>query len=66
MEGGTKWEAEEKREEERGLAGTYVPSFPTLRAPFNVFFPTQIFFALPHYLTSWKRLLNMSLKAPGD
>ena len=47
MEGGTKWEAEENREEERGRVGTYVPSLPTLRPPFNIFFPSQIFFALP-------------------
>ena len=49
MEGGTKWEAEEKREEEGGGGGeeTYVPSLPTLRPPFNIFFPAQIFFALP-------------------
>ena len=26
---------------------TYVPSLPTLRPPFNIFFPAQIFFALP-------------------
>lgn len=47
MEGGTKWEAEEKREEERGGEETYIPSLPTLRPPFNIFFPAQIFFALP-------------------
>ena len=47
MEGGTKWEAEEKREEEREGEETYVPSLPTLRPPFNLFFPAQIFFALP-------------------
>ena len=48
MEGGTKWEAEEKREEEGGgEEETYVPSLPTLRPLFNIFFPAQIFFALP-------------------
>ena len=47
MEGGTKWEAEEKREEERGGEETYIPSLPTLRPPCNIFFPAQIFFALP-------------------
>ena len=47
MEGGTKWEAEEKREEERWGEETYIPSLPTLRPPFNIFFPAQIFFALP-------------------
>ena len=26
---------------------TYSPSLPTLRPPFNIFFPAQIFFVLP-------------------
>ena len=35
-------------EKGRGEGGeeTYVPSLPTLRPPFNIFFPAQIFFVL--------------------
>ena len=47
MEGGTKWEAEENREEERGRVGTYVPSLPTLLPTFNVFSYSNFLFALP-------------------
>ena len=44
----------------------YVPSLPTLRPPFNIFFLLKFSLCCPHYLTAWKRLLKMSLKAPGD
>ena len=35
------------RGEGGGGEETYVPSLPTLRPLFNIFFPAQIFFALP-------------------
>ena len=36
-----------KGRREGGGEETYIPSLPTLRPPFNIFFPAQIFFALP-------------------
>ena len=36
-----------RREGGGGGEETYIPSLPTLRLPFNIFFPAQIFFALP-------------------
>ena len=48
-----------------GREGTYVPSLPTLRPPFNVFFLLKLSSRCSHYLTAWNRLLKMSFKEPG-
>lgn len=67
VEGGTKWEAVEKREEERGREGTYDPSLRTTPTPsIQCFFLVKISSRCPQYLTAWNRLLKMSFKAPGD